>query len=438
MSTELANVKEKSKEIDELYGDKKVRLANALVQAREKTSLLESKIEMLAMFKVGTDLGIRTKTDVSGKNYDVHYVTIPAREIKHLMGVYNSGSLYANIEAAAMEIKRKLYIYRDKDSDQFAMKSLYGDVVYHKGYLTIEYNPETEYLFLDLQDNFATIKLDIAFKFQTNGGFQLYKLLQSYAYNLPEPDLSQDQSEFRCLKLEYNLSELRLQLGYVNLDSPEIQKESQKVYPDADELSRLERKPKYKRWIDFYTRVLVPGIEEINRISDIYIVSIDKECSAHGKIDGAVIRIQRNKNYLLNHPKKKKDTKTAVVPEEKKISSDQLDDFVDDMRDFISENIKTRDLKAIAKAADYDIDKIRTAYEKAQKAGNIENIVGWIIAAIKNGYSDPVSKNDAGTGRKENRKPRNNFHNFSERDYDMDELEERLLKRQGQRKPKSI
>ncbi len=419
MTTELA-VSDYRRKIDEVYGNKQAALANALIQAREKTSLLESKIELLAIYKIGSEKNVRSKQDASGKEYSVHYVVIPSREISTLTGAKkNNGSLYSHIEAAAMELKKKLYIYRDKGSEQFVMKSLYGDVEYNKGKLLIDFNPETEHLFLDLKDNFSKIRLDVALKFQTNGGFQLYKLLKSFVYDLPEPDLEQDQKDFKCLVKTYSLSEFRLQMGYVDLNQPEIQKESLKAYPDADKIESLEKKPKYKRWNDFYNRVIEPGIKEINEISDIYIDCVEKELAAHGKVDGVTIRVQHNKEYYLSHARKDKTAK-ADKASEGNVSEEQMDDLLDEMRDLIKENIKTKDMKAIAKVAGYDMDKIRKAYELSQSATIETGIVNWMIAAIKGNYSAPVKQDRSGSNRK------NGFHNFTEREYDFGELERKF------------
>ena len=85
-------------DIDELYANKQVALANSLIQARERTSLFESKIELLAIYKVGEEKNVRKKTDVAGKTYTVHYVDISAKEIRDLMGERaNKGSMYSYI-----------------------------------------------------------------------------------------------------------------------------------------------------------------------------------------------------------------------------------------------------------------------------------------------------------------------------------------------------
>lgn len=407
-------------EIDELFANQQVALSNALIQAREKTSLLESKIELLAIYRMGDEMKTLEKTDAKGKKFYVNYVEISSGEIRKLIG-RKGGSLYAQIEAAALELKKKIYIYRDKGSEQFAMKSLYGDVSYKDGKLKVEFNPDTEYLFLELKDNFTRIKLDIAFKFQTNGGFQLYKLLKSYAYTLPEIDLDLEQEELPVLQKMYNLSELRLQLGYVDLNQPDLRKEGSKKNPDPDKLAEMEKKPKYKRWSDFYNRVIAPGIEEVNRISDIYIASVDKECIAHGKVSGVSLKIQHNRSYYLKNMAQNKPQTVKGKVKSYAISEDELDDLIDDIRDLINEPLKTRDCKAIAEAAEYDFEKIKKAYSLAEKSSaDIQSITGFIISALKNDWESTEKKGNI-----------KGFGNFDQRDdIDYNKLAEEIRKNQ--------
>ena len=405
----------KKNEIDDIFGNKEVALSNALIQAREKTSLLESKIELLAIYRMGENILTRKKTDNRGHSYEVHYVEIMSKEIRKLMGI-KGGSIYNNIEAAAYELKTKIYIYRDKGSEQFVMKSLYGDVAYDKGILTIEFNPDTEYLFRELQGNFTRLRLDIAFKFQTNGGFQMYKLLKSYAFELPKPDPSLSQEECPELIKDYSVSELRLQLGYVDLSQKELQKESLKQSPDNDKLSKHEKKPKYKRWIDFYNRVIAPGIKEINQISDIYISSIDKKNSAHGKIEGVSIRVQHNMKYYKKNqfvPESSAEIK-RFVPK----SEEEIDDFADEVRTIVGGNLRTRDYKVIAEVAEYDMDRIKKAFALADEQKHIDNLAGWVIEAIKNNY-------EKGTPKRGRRK--NSFNDFEQNTIDFEEFEKKIL-----------
>ncbi len=407
-------------EIDSLYGNKFVSVANSLLQAREKASLLESKIELLAIARMNENMEEIEKKDIHGHAYKVHLVRIKTKEIKLLCGNVKGGGIYRDIMGAAAEMKRKIYIIADEKSNQFEIKSLYGDARYSNGTLEVEFNPDTEFLFTELKQNYAKIRLDIAFKFQTNGGLQLYKLLRTYLWELPDMDESTPQEELPYLTKEYTVSQLRLLLGYVDLNQRDIQKEAVKKSPDYDKIEEMEKKPKYKRWSDFSSRVLEPGIKEINSNSDIYISSIETQKGAHGKIEGVSIKMQHNRSFH----EEKMQKKEIEIPLPNILSEEDIDDFLDEMQEFMVESYKIKDLKAIAKAADYDMDRIKSAYGYMKSSSSDKsNAVGYMIAAIKNDYArGPRVMGSA--------QATNGFHNFSGRDYSdkyMEEMEQKLI-----------
>ncbi len=386
-STELTT--DIDEQIDIIYKNKSVNISNALLQAREKASLFETKVELLAISKMGEKMEIVEKTDVKGNPYAVHMVKFKAQEINLICGNQKGNGVYRDILNAATEMKRKVYIIKDDTTNQFHITSLYGDVKFEKGTLTVEFNPETEKFFLELKKNFSKIRLDIAFKFSTNGGIQLYKLMRTHSYLLPKIDMDLPQESLPFIQKAYSLSELRLLLGYADLDNQKIRNEALKAVPDYDKLD-TERKPKYKRWSDFYVRVILPGIKEINEISDIYIQGIDTKKGAHGKIEGVIIKMQHNKAFCA------KDEKHGVAEEEKIVtmSPEDMMDFTDRMRDIIKENLKGKDLVSIAEAANFDMEKISKAYDVAKLSKTpINNLTGFLINAIKEDYST-VQKED--------------------------------------------
>lgn len=403
----------------QIYKDKQVSLSNALIQAKEKTSLLESKIELLAIYRMKDEMNVVVKKDANGKSYDVHKVSISARELKELSG-RTGNSLYRDMETIAIALKSKLYIYRDPMKEQFAMKNIYGDINYGQGVLDIEFNPDTENLFLDLTDNFTKLRLDIAFRFQTNGGFQLYKLLKSYAYVLPKVDFEKTQEQQAVIEKQYTLSELRLQLGYVDLNQEEIKKEGAKAHPNSDKMVELERRPKYKRWADFSNRVIEPGIKEINDMSDIYISSMKKIAGAHGKVEGVIFVVQNNLSWYKKayddgkYDDDKEDKENAhTIP----VTEEEIDTFIDEMMGLIKEKLSISMLKEIAKAATYDMEKIKTAYEVMENYNKpIDNVAQFLIKAIVENWELPVKRE----GKK--KKPHNQFNDFPQRAYDYDEL----------------
>ena len=404
--------------VDKLYSNKTVALSNALAQSRQKTNLLESKLEFLAIYRLGEEMQERKRTDAKGNLYTVHYVDISAAEIRQLIGS-RSGRLYEQIETAALELKQKLYIYKDETKNQFAMQNLYGEVSYDGGKLSIEFNPATEFLFTQLASNYTKYRLNICFKFKSTGGFMLYKILKTHTYVLPEVDMALSQEQQESITKEFSLADFRLQMGYVNLNQPDIKQEGSKIHPDPEKMVELEKKPKYKRWQDFYARVVEPGIKEINEISDIYISSVVKRCSAHGKVESVLITVQNNKDFAAGT-----STKTEKKAPPKKLTESEQMDFADEMRTFISEPLKTSQLVDIARAAEFDLDVIRKAYEVA-KSSPRDNLVGFMLAAIKNDYEMPVSTEKAD-------KNKNSFHTFEQREYSeeyYDELERKKLKK---------
>ena len=396
----------------ELYKDKQVALSNALIQAKKKTSLLESKIELLAIYKLKDESKIIEKKDIEGKKYSVHMVELYPSEIRRLTEK-KGGSIYSQMATAAVELKRKVFIYADPANDEFKMDNLYGEVVYRDGTMRVEFNPQTEFLFSDLTDNFTKLDLGICFNFRTSAGFMLYKLLRTYMYTLPEIDLELMQEEQQSIVKKFSLAELRLHLGFVDIDQPEIKKEGMKAHPSAEKMVELQdyrpSRNSYRRWSDLYNRCIKPGIDEINGMpSDIFISKIDTVKGAHGKIEEVVFYFQKNKNfYGLRKPKKAKE----------KFTPEQIDDFVDELRPILKDvEFKTKDLKLIAQAAEYDYDKIVSAYKIMMKSKNVENAVGFMLSAIRDDYKEPVTV-----------KSSKGFNDFEQREYDYAELERDAL-----------
>ena len=115
------------------------------------------------------------------------------------------------------------------------------------------------------------------------------------------------------------------------------------------------------------------------------------------------------------------DKKTTKVEEvEKKtikiLTPEEKEDFIDQVNEVIEEKLKVKDLRAIAEAAEYDISKVEKAYKVLLSSGKIDNITGFMIKAIQDGYEEPVM-----------RQKKTEFNNFKQNIYDFTELEEQLL-----------
>lgn len=136
---------------------------------------------------------------------------------------------------------------------------MYEDVSYENGILCIEFNPDMEEYYTNLKENYTKLSLPIFFSFHKNGGLQLYKLLKSFAYNLPEIDISITQEDLPRYAIYFDLTELKMILGYIDISQEKLRKEGNKIKPDFEKMAREEINPQYRRWSDFSTRVITPG-----------------------------------------------------------------------------------------------------------------------------------------------------------------------------------
>ena len=359
--------------IPEKFKDQFINLNNNLIGAKSKTNLLESKVEDLAIYYMDRNLKTRSKKDSNGKEYAIDYVQIPVSEIRTLSG-RSGGSVYEDVLNVRLSLKSKLYIYMDKDEEQYVMKSLYEDVSYKDGVLTIEFNPETEGIFRELKE-FTRINLPIQFSYTTNGGYQMYKLLKKHAYRLPKFDFTLEQDELPSIPITFNLAELRVTMGYVDINQKDIKREGQKKNPNFEKMTDMELRPKYQRWMDFKKRVILPGIEEINKLSDIYISNMETTTKGRGnKVVDVTFIIQHNANYYKLNDNNKRHQEISKLYLEMKESG-----------------LTNKNIEVLYDDAKQDSSLVLKMYKLACKQERIGNIMGWMRSALKNGYEEPVT-----------------------------------------------
>lgn len=424
MSTEIIETSRAEQQyaiINKEYKNEYVTIDNAVVRAKEKTNLLESKIEILAVHHLDKHPLHREKSDNVGNKYQVSYVIVSSKEIKQLMG-RTDGKSYEEIKRAAMGLKEKFILVENKQNHQFVMRSLYGDVAYNEGALYIEFNNDAQNIFLNLKEQYTKFPLPILFSFKKNGGFQLYKLLKSFAFspNLPAIDMGLQQEELPMYKVSYGVNELRMTLGYVDLTQKKLKEEAGKKRPDFDKMIKEEKNPQYKRWSDFSARVIEPGVKEINALSDIYIAEVVKNTSGRGgKIDSIDFYIQHNKAY---HEKNKqgilKRIETTSVPVLTEEEKNNIQDWLEDLLIDKGVSLRSKQLRTICETADYDKKKLQTALGILKNySKDVSNTTGFLVNAIKENWQPDTSV-----------KAKNLFKNFElDGNINVDELEKALL-----------
>ena len=67
-------------------------------------------------------------------------------------------------------------------------------------------------------------------------------------------------------------------------------------------------------------------------------------------------------------------------------SEDEIMDMIDTLIVSFDEPLKVRDARTLLDASGYNVKSILDVYELASSQDNIENIIGWLLTALKEEY----------------------------------------------------
>lgn len=360
------------------------RKSNYLIKAKYKMSLTSEKLFAISLSR------LRENFENGGKMS----VTITKSELRKLLAkqdkdgnsIIDDGNIYRQLLEAANSL-HLLAIYIQNDSKKhFHIENIYHTINYNDSDLYFEFNPNIRNYVIELKDNFTVLNLPTMLRFTRNYSYRLYEILKSKCYYPKYVPIEQrtDKFQFRLdlLELKFTIGVLDakdekvIKLFHSENPTMDVYKKAYDILKKDDEGKTKDRKVKYDTWKDFKTRVLDPSVEEINEKTDIHV-----EYTLGKGARGRVVDIEFHVDLC----------KDISVLELKKKTSEEIEDFLDDMRMIIPLVIKTKDLKAIAEASDYNIDKIKKAVQLYQHAGNVENVVGFLISAIRENYTN-ISK----------------------------------------------
>lgn len=286
-------------------------------------------------------------------------------EFMNLIGVKNKQK-YTQIPRITKQLMKK--VFEIEEGDMLIQIAWLSSVVYKKGrgYVELEFSPRLKPYMLELNSKFTQYKLGNILMMKSKYSSRIYEFLKC--------------NEFKKQKMvEFSLDELRQLLKAENT---------------------------YLLYADFKRYVLNAAQKEINALTDI---SVEFEEIKKGrKVDKIKFYISKNKKYIEN----KIEIEEAATGE----AEQDLDDLVDQLRGIIKEPLKIKEFKTILKASNNDIQLIENKYQLAKKQKKIENLIGWLVKAIEEDYTEPVEV-----------KKKNKFNNMPERNYDYEDLEKELL-----------
>lgn len=273
------------------------------------------------------------------------------------------GTNYVRLTKNSLSILLHSKILINKEKSIFETNWLSSAEYFDGGRIELEFSNKLKPYLLQLKKEFTKYNIDEINKFNSKFAIRLYLLMKQY---LPLRERIIDVEELKDILQVTNI---------------------------------------YPHYRNFKQKVLSVGIKEINVISDLQVNF--SEIKKGRKIDKIKFTITpKNNNINIKNREQ--------VEEQEKLD---IDDLVDQLREIISENLKTREYKTLLQVANNDIELIQEKYEMSKKQNkNIESLVGWLIKAIEENYSEPIKKQKI-----------TQFNEIEQRKYNYDELEKQLL-----------
>ncbi len=387
------NMKENKKE--QLAVRQSYKKSNELINAMGKGTALSQKLFAIGMQNITID---ETNNVVA---------TIYGTELRKMFKS-SSGSLYEHIEALCDRQVKGATIFdwnllmKDKENGKIEAHQVVTDASFKNGTLTLRYNNSLTDKIVNLQKDYTVLSLAETLKLKSVYSLRLYEMLKS-AYDYKKAITKESGVQV----FDYNLTELKLELGIINSGGDnKIKAELEKDYPDYDKIDELVEKngqTKYKEYKIFNRNVLSKAKEELNLKTSL-IVEYDPIKSGRKTVG---IRFFVDKNDAGNEKEK-----TPVVNKD-----EVLDELIELMHDYF----KIKEIREIAETAQYDIEKIRKAYEYML---DYNSTVDVPIAFMKQCIKEEYYNNKANPIKSK----RNSFNNFEQNKVDdFEELEKQLL-----------
>ncbi len=408
---------------------KKYSISNNLINAKGKTTPLAEKLFHIGIHQAELEEGTEQLV-----------VTLHGTELREIFGD-RSGSFYDRIKELVTPDKEKpslldwRIIYANDETKQISAVNVVTDCEFKNGTLRMRYNNKVTKSLYNLKKNYTQFSLAETIPLRSIYSLRLYEILKA------EYDRQCGSATKMGMQWDYtkpctwvvNLTDLKLRLGIIdpnenreianallksNVDYDFIEKlatetkekksKDKKSKSDrfGDDTEAQDEKTKYSDWGDFRKNVILVAKKELDQKTSIKFEFKPERGGLGGKTHGIKFFIY------------KEIPQTEVVEEVKNLTDEEKDEIIDQISDIIAEKLKLKDYRAIAKAAKYDVEKVKKAYSVlAAGTAEVDNVTGFMIKAIKEGYEAPV---------KAKKTARNSFNNFEQNDYDFNELEKML------------
>lgn len=371
--------------------------ANIIISSKYRSSLLENQIMAISLAHIN-----QAEEDPSGALIQ----RMKASELSKLVDS-NQGSFYGQLKKTARAMTGRSIGMEDPEQKKFLYISAITTASYENGIFTIEYNRHLKKYLKNIAQNFTWLKLETILLFESAYSFRLYEILKSKAYT------PKGQKKTNRYEITFSLSELKLDLGVVNSELDSVKKvlNDTKV-PDYDRAVEISPERMFSRWSDFKRRVLDVAVQEINEKTELRVDYDTKKAGKGGKV------------YQI-------DFYVEIMDEEEEnniieMTDEEKDAVLEAIMELMDERLNLKEYRSIAEASNYNIDKIKKAYEvMKQSSTEVKNVVGYMIKAIEEEYKNKTYKKATKATKISAKNIFTNFEN--QREYDFEALEEELI-----------
>ncbi|MBX4267203.1 replication initiation protein [Clostridium estertheticum] len=327
-----------------------VTKSNNLINCNYDLSLQEQKII----------LTLASMVQPQDENFKPYIFKI--KDFMKLLGIDNK-SKYTEIPKITKELMQK--VFEIKKGNKVTQLSWLSSAEYEKGtgMVELEFSPKLKPYMLGLKEFYTSYKLGNVLSLKSKYSVRLYEILKSNLYRK---------------YIEIEVEEFKNMVG--------------------------SKEKAYKIYNNFKNRILIRAQKELAEKTDVNFTY--QEIKTGRKVTSIKFCISTNKTTCNNE--------IAATLEKINPKLQQNMDDINLIKEIIHEPITDVEALKILISAKGDINIIKEKYSYSVEAAKIENMVGWIIDAIKNDYKSPKGKV-------------NKFNNYEQREYDFEELEKKLL-----------
>ncbi len=375
--------------------------SNALILSLSTPTLVTNKLFMISTMRAEKTADGMITASIAGTelrkifgkddNYGSFYETIT-------YACYGSGGSSDDDEKQKKRHNGTLLDYQavmeDRENHEFSAHNLVMDAEFKKGILSVTFNPKMSNYIIDMKNNYTCLNAD---EMMSMNSLYSYRFLEIFKQNMDIQEWIQRQTDPNELDrsdkpfyIQYGITTLKLMMGIIDGSSAPVVKAMRKKRGsnglDYEEIEKFDTSS-MKIFANFRRNVLEVAKKELDEKASIRFEYELVRSGRGGKTTAVDFYIYPNEKNIQKM-RQRSQAAAETIP--------NMDDLIDEARDLIVENLPTKDLRELITAAGGDIRKVRTAYEYVKSKGDVSNLTGYMLSAIRENYQNISKKSSFG------------------------------------------